>query len=462
MPSRVCLRGERGGISAEYMGLVALAAAVVFALVSAPVGQTIADEVERLVCEIAHGGECPAEAVDPECLLASSTRTAGMEVTVGIFTVGGGATLIKEVYADGRTVFTLVDDAEVAAELIAGVRARAGRIGFNAAASASAGGRLEGARVFEFGDADAARAFEARVRNEGTVRDLLHQAAEGDGILGGILGGPLAGLDPLGIKDGIADLVFGEDADDLPAPTATYIDVEAFVDGDASLAAGIPGLDVELDGAAEAAGGAKVLTSGPEAGNVELHYELSAEAAGDLGILAMGPGVGGDAKVTVTMILDNQGDNVFRPTRLKVSATAGYTGSPLNVTDIVHQADLAGLTRAIERASAGSTDGTGRQIELTGELDLTDPENLAAAVGLLGGGVGGVPALVQRLDEDGRLTFQTYETSASETGAEIAVGLGVGGGGGFDSSSDTQDLTSALVRDPGGGWTPRRCGLVPD
>lgn len=427
--------------------MVALAAAVVFALVSLTnIDFRISTTVERLICEIAHGGECPAEvAVDPECLVASDTRNANFSVTVAIVTIGNGATLIKEVFADGRIRFTLVDDASVAAELIAGARARVGRLGFNAAASASAGGRLEGARVFEFTDADEANDFEERVQNEGTVGDLLHQVAE-------------AGWDPFGIKDGIADFVLGDDADDLPEPTATYVDAELFVNGDADLGAGVPGLDAALELAAEGAGGAKVFTSGPDAGDVELHFNLTAEAAADLGILALGPGIGGEATVTATLLLDNTGDSTFRPQKLTVTGTAGYNGSPLNATQLLNTQDLASLSTALESAAIRNSEGSGQQVEFSAELDLADPRNLDATLGVLTGDPLSAARLVQRFDEAGRLTFQVYDTTATDNGVEVAVGAGVGGGGGVETSSDTQDLADAYVREPGGLWQPRSCG----
>ena len=434
--------------------MVALAAAIVFALVSLTnIDFRISTTVERLICEIAHGGECPEPvAVDPECLVSSDTRDASFSVTVAVITVGNGATLIKEVFADGRIRFTLVDDASVAAELIAGARARVGRLGFNAAASASAGGRLEGARVFEFTDAGAAADFEERVQNEGTVGDLLHQIAE-------------SGFDPFGIKDGIADLVLGEDADDLPEPTATYRDAELFLNGEADLGIGVPGLDAALELAAEGAGGAKVFTSGKDAGDVELHFQLSAEAAADLGILALGPGIGGEATATATLLLDNTGDSTFRPEKLTVTGTAGYNGSPLNATQLLNTEDLASLSTALESAAIRSSEGSGRQVEFSAELDLSDRENLEATVAMLNpdpvNRALAAADLVERFDEDGRLTFQVYDTTATDTGVEVAAGLGVGGGVGGETSSDTQDLADAYVREPDGSWQPRSCGARP-
>ncbi len=72
------MRGERGSIAAEYTGIVALAAAVIFALVgTTAVPATIAGNVEAAVCQIA-GGACggPAEApsADPAEVAAAAAQ----------------------------------------------------------------------------------------------------------------------------------------------------------------------------------------------------------------------------------------------------------------------------------------------------------------------------------------------------------------------------------------------------
>lgn len=77
------MRGERGAVAAEYTGLVALAAAVVFALATATsVPATIAGEVEAAVCRIAGGG-CgaagQAPAADPAAVTAAAGRLAELD-----------------------------------------------------------------------------------------------------------------------------------------------------------------------------------------------------------------------------------------------------------------------------------------------------------------------------------------------------------------------------------------------
>jgi hypothetical protein len=65
---------------------------------------------------------------------------------------------------------------------------------------------------------------------------------------------------------------------------------------------------------------------------------------------------------------------------------------------------------------------------------------------------------VTRIDRDGRLTFQTYDTTASKTEAGVRVGVGVGFGAEGSQSHESRDITGAWVREPGGTWKPRNCG----
>ena len=59
-----------------------------------------------------------------------------------------------------------------------------------------------------------------------------------------------------------------------------------------------------------------------------------------------------------------------------------------------------------------------------------------------------------RIDRDGRLTFQTYDTTASKTEAGVKVGLGVGVGVEGSQSNESRDISGSWVREPGGTWKP--------
>jgi hypothetical protein len=74
-------------------------------------------------------------------------------------------------------------------------------------------------------------------------------------------------------------------------------------------------------------------------------------------------------------------------------------------------------------------------------------------------GVASAADLARRLGDDGRLTFQVYDTTASNTEAGLKVGLGPGIGAEGGQSRDDRNLGGAWVREPGAGWSVRNCGL---
>ena len=189
-----------------------------------------------------------------------------MAVTVAIVKVGEENTLIKQVYADGRTVFTLIENGSVAAELIAGAKARAGNVGFDATASASAGGQLEGARTYTFTDPEEAKKFEDMVREHGSFGQVLRNAAEG--------------WDPLGVKDWTLDHVFGDDVDmeDLPEPDSTYLGVDAFITGEAAAIGNVILADAGASALLKYSGGARAVHERPAGGHRGAQHEARRRA----------------------------------------------------------------------------------------------------------------------------------------------------------------------------------------
>jgi hypothetical protein len=450
------LAAERGQTGAESMGMLLLVALIVGALVALGLQTQIANHVSLLICRIA-GGDCAAQqaAVDKDCLVSSSTSKGGAAVTVAIVKVGEESTLIKQVYADGRTVFTLVKNASVAAELIAGAKAKAGRIGFDATASASAGGKLEGALTYTFTDPEQAREFEEQVREHGSFGQVARDTVEG--------------FDPLGVKDWVLDNTIGEDVDpeDLPQPDSTYVSAEAFIKGEAKAVGNVVIADAGAKGLLQYAGGARVYTSGPDAGKVELNLKLDAEVAANLGLLTFGPEVNGKAQFIATVTLDK--DNGYRPSHLKVVGAAGYNGD-LRDADValkptegqIDEIQDALKAGNLKSAAFGSTDGSGRQIEFSADMDLDTDAERADALALFSGSAPAAIAagtFVERLDEQGRLTLQVYDTTSSATEAGLKVGLGPGLGAEGSQTRDDRALGGSWVREPGAGWTERSCGL---
>jgi hypothetical protein len=149
-------------------------------------------------------------------------------------------------------------------------------------------------------------------------------------------------------------------------------------------------------------------------------------------------------------------------------ATAGYNGD-LRDADLalrptegqIEQIQDALKAGNLKSAAIGSTDGFGQQIEFTADMDLDSPAEQADALALFTGT--GAPSaaasFVGRLDDEGRLTLQVYDTTSSSTEAGVRVGLGVGGGVEGSQSRDDRNLGSSWVREPGAGWAVRSCGL---
>lgn len=440
------LRDEHGATPVEYVAVLLVVAACLGALFALGLPERLQAWVRFTICVIERGPCAGDTAVDPTCLVSFSSSTGSAAVNVAIVKVGEDSTLIRQQYADGRVVFTLIKSGTVAAELIAGAKAKGGKIGFDATASASAGGRLDGAMTFTFTDPQKAKEFEDQVRSHGSFGQVVRDVVEGP--------------DVFGVGDWVLDHTVGKDVDpeDLPTPDSTYISVNAVLTGEAGIGANVIAADAGLKGLIEAAGGARVYTSGPDAGNVDLNIRLTAEAAARLGLLTLGPSVTGKAEFIATITLDK--DQGYQPTKLRLVGRAGYNGDNLAFGLNPTSGQLGQISKAIQAAAVGSQNGSGHQVEFQADLSLDDPAAKADVVALLTGQNPPVAAadIARRIEQDGRLTVQTYDTTASTTEAGVLVGLGVNVGVEGSQRSESRDLGSSWVREPGGTWVPRNCG----
>jgi hypothetical protein len=304
--------------------------------------------------------------------------------------------------------------------------------------------------VFEFDNQDDADAFQDTVQAAGGFDGILRDLASYDDEI------PLLGWDnPVGgLNDWALDQLGIDDNGDLPKPTETYVEGKAFLNGSGKAGAGVGVIDGELKALIEGAGVVKVTSSGKNEGDVEFTVQLDADASGGLTVGTLGGGLNGQLGFTATISLDAQ--NGYKPDKLVLKGNAGYTGS-LDTNLLLEGDELKDVSKALKEVSLSSSDGVGQGLEVSAELDLTDPDNLAATLQALTSQGQNVLPLAQRIDEDGKLGFDTYDLDTSETEGSIKVGLGVGGGGGGSSSSETQSDRSGLVRLPGGTFEPRIC-----
>ena len=201
------------------------------------------------------------------------------------------------------------------------------------------------------------------------------------------------------------DNTVGEDVDagDLPEPDSRYVNAEVLATGDAKAIGNVIVADAGAQALLGLAGGARIYTAGPDAGRVDLNLKINAELAASLGLVTFGPNVNGKAQFIATVTLDK--DNGYRPSHLRVIGTAGYNGD-LGDSDVLLNPTTGQLSEIqdalrrgnLESAAFGSTDGSGQQVEFTGDLDLTTDAERAAALRALTGGASVVAAeLAQRL-----------------------------------------------------------------
>ena len=445
-------KDERGITSIDYAGILAVVAVIFGAFFLLNLDEKVGPTAAKAVCQILGGESCAQEAAGtPEkCLVGQSTTSANANVFVAFVQVDKDSILIREDFSDGSSKFTIVDNTEAAGELFAGAKAKVGKLGADLSAEALAGVGLAGGRVFEFDNPKDADAFQETVQAAGGFDGILRDLASYNDEI------PLVGWDnPLGgVNDWALDQLGIDDNEDLPKPTETYIEGKTFLNGSGDAGAGAGIADAQIKALIEGSGVVKVTSSGKNAGDVEFTVKLDGDASGGLTVGTLGAGVNGKLGFTATISLDAQ--NGYKPDKLVLKGNAGYTGS-LDTNLLLEGDELKDVSKALKEVSLSSSNGVGQGLEVSAELDLTDPDNLAATLQALTSQGQNVLPLAQRIDEDGKLGFDTYDLATSETEGSIKVGLGVGGGGGGSSSAETQSDRSGLVRLPGGTFEPRIC-----
>jgi hypothetical protein len=172
--------------------------------------------------------------------------------------------------------------------------------------------------------------------------------------------------------------------------------------------------------------------------------------------VAFAGGVLGTASGEATETYAVEFDAAGRPLDLQIIAAGPYRGS----------ADLPASVSAVQgllAAPAGR--GRDRVYEVTAHLDLTEPENLAAARDLLaelarqrphlGRAASASAALRRRFATDGTVEARVLEATedAKELAADAAVGMRVGGA--WSSEHGTTHLLRAASRGLDGQWLAR-------
>jgi hypothetical protein len=402
------VRTQRGQAGIEYIAIVlvvgvALLGAAVAADASG-VPRAVRTQFAHALC-IATLGDCDEER-EP-CTVASSTKTTSLGLSLAFFRIGHDRTVIRERRSDGTVSLTLVN--------------------------ANLGG-------LEVGGGDSLKL------SLGT-RTVMAGSQASASILGRIASGRTWELPNDRVADAVlAQLSHGDDEWALPVPATTFGEKGWTVSASGAIARQT--LSASLGISAADVDGRSVDT---KTGRQTFSVRRGSELTGSLALTkanAQGATARGESyAVTV--------DRAGRPIDLVVTRTGEVSASYQLPQELQGAPALLRLPSGIARAWSTDT-----------HLDLTDPDNLAAAKAFLeqvrnprprlGRAVEVSSQLARRLAQFGVVNTREYATTTSRSGIEGSVGaLDLRIGGHATTTDEKMRLVGAATRGLDGTWVTR-------
>jgi hypothetical protein len=402
---------DRGQASIEWLGVVALVAAVALTLGVAVGGgasaaAAVVRQMHRALC-IVSGGVCDLDR--RPCVVGTDATIDEAHLNLGIWRIGRDELILRERRSDGSVLVTYLHDTSAAVDVGVGADAWVRARGLDAATGDTARAALllslGGGETWLFAngrDADSGMAYlsEHRAPPAGQRAQTIKRAGVG------AAGSAHAGTEESGASGGIeidARILTGAVVDERTGHTTQVLSV----DGSAAAAGLLEVAENEVGGEGRVSG--------------ELHVAVTSDARG-------------------------------RPLELSVVRTGQLHGA----------ASLPQAAQEVAEQLVGSTAG-GRRWMVEQRLDLTDPANLAATRSL-------VAALAQplsapaalgavwndRLVAGGVIEASTYSVASEDGGgAGGHVAAGVKFGGGIEDRTERGTLVDARVRGTDGLWRTR-------
>lgn len=413
--------GERGQATSDYVAAVLVVAVATLGAGAAArsvgagdVAGAVQRQVARALCVVGRGS-CEVDRLP--CVVAQRRTTDTASLTVAFLRLGHERVLLREERSDGTVAVTLVDRAKPG--VVAGLGAH-GRLRLQGR-SLTVGGELSAAAVAVLGTGRTWILPDARAADDllERVRSLRPSALRGHGRAG------------RGRHDARAELL----------PPAD----QAFSDRGLSVSAAGTLLGAQASLEAEDVFGTR---TDRRSGQVTAYVRRRNALVGSVATLSRA----GDRSEQYAVVLDRGG----RPLDLVV-LDSGTGTAPRQVG-----------VRAPGVGTTGSARGyraEGRLWTTETHLDLTDPDNLAAARSFLaqvrapsprlGDVVRVSDALRRRLDERGVVHARTLELSTSGVGMGAGVALGLEVGGEVEHAVQSARLVEAATRGPDGVWRRR-------
>jgi hypothetical protein len=475
---------ESGQASLEWVGALLLAAAILAVLLVLGIPGRVGTSVGCAIQRILGGQGCaapPSTSAAMPCPTYASTRTASDEFQVLFIDAGRKNTLIETRYSNGAVDYTLVNEGTLQAQEKFQAEFEVPGFGFNAEASAAAGGELTGSYTFSFPNAAAAAAFAKQVQSGGGWGVVAHDVANGIPLAAPLANGLLNLVGIQGAPNG-ASLA----QQYRKYLTSGYVGVGAVTQlkGLASGELGPASIDLgaELRGALgfrEVYAGNPGDPNGPQKGDVQVFVQLDGSADGSLMQALFGPKVTGQAQGNADAVITLNSSG--QPKQLEITASGNAGGSAgLAVKQGGESGSSGGASGGSGSDGSGgsagsggegggvlksldlsSTLGAGQGYQYTGTLDLSnDPQAVQDLASLLNPSSAGpaMTGLINQINTDGQQRLQPYRQSTSQTGGGVALEISdVGAGVNASVSSQNQRLFAGWVQNPGGAWQPVIC-----
>lgn len=430
---------DDGSASLDYVGIVTLVAAIIFALLlAAPVlRQALVAGVQKALCTafgIGCDGSSSTKAMDelppPEepCETSSHSATAQLGLDVFSLTTGRSATFTKVRTADGQWHVTVAGKGD--AGLIVGVGLE-GRLEFgDTAVGLGASTAASGSLVGEFGQTwDFA--------SEKDADDFIH-AAEIQTARNTV-------VDKVPVIGWLADTALGAFVDkwNPPEPTESYVAGGVSGEGTASVST-----DVRRTGA-EGAASKLVGRSTRQDGETTSYYQFEREASGEIEAVASG-----STQDTRLIAVTRSPEGEF--SRLTLRGSGVDQGTATLGPDVTWNAERFGLPAFLESSLPASADTDTRA--WSASLDLNDPRVRDAATDFLAAAridlvlpvpitatdvVDANARIVDLLKDRGTISIIDYSENGANYGGGVVGALGIEFAFGADIGFEDAAVTSA-------------------
>lgn len=423
------LREQRGQVSVEWVGILAILGAVFVILWATGMAGKVGGELGTAVCRI-FGGECGAspieESAQPKLPCVINDSDGKLKASVTVFSVKGGGEfrVLRQERSDGTVLVTMSGGGNLGAEFGLGgegdVDAGGTHVGGGAQVKGGVNAQGEGGGTWQFANAKDADEFIDIVRNKAR-----------DGAIDAAL--PIVG--PIGTS------LFGEHRD-VRDPDITYIQGGIGGGVKAEAADGVGYAGVKADGAV-------LLGTRVDHRSGERTDYLRVKASGEGSASAIiGVNLQGDADTQIAITYDKNG----KPIKASVLGSLGGAGG----TNIRYEpGDKPEDFLKKVKFTGSSTDGS--RVEFQYDLDLKDAQVGQAFQNFLADPLSNTDDLAAAVKDHSTFQARTYDFSRDKYGAsgDVALGLKFGLEGTYEGVNS--HLTGAWyangAADEMGEWT---------